>query len=290
MRRLFVLVVACLSLSAAGCLQHVTPSGPAPLRYRDDVFTTVTKTADVTYGSAVDYQGNTQTLKLDIYEPAGDTAEQRPAIVWIHGGSFCCGTKTSTEIVAEANAFARKGYFNVSISYRLRPGCSVTSPAACVAAILDAQHDAQAAVRFLRANSATYRVDVNRIAAAGTSAGAITALHVAYNPHDPGTSGNPGPPSDVRAAVSLSGGFLLGNIQAGEPPSFLIHGSNDFVVPYQWAVNTVNNAKAAGVPAYLTTYEGEGHVPLGPPGRFQEVVDQTRNFLYSAMDLAHATP
>ena len=175
----------------------------------------MTKTADITYGSAVNVNGDTQSLELDMYRPTGDTVTSRPAIVWVHGGSFSGGSKDSPEIVAEANAFAKKGYVNVSIEYRLRSGCSAANPAPCVAAIFDAQHDAQAAVRFLRANAATYGIDANRIASAGTSAGAITALQVAYNPQDPGTSGNPGPPSNVRAAVSLSGAFILGTIDAG---------------------------------------------------------------------------
>ena len=54
---------------------------------------------------------------------------ERPAIVWVHGGSFCCGDKSSAEIVDEATTFARKGYFNVSINYRLEPGgCSAGAP------------------------------------------------------------------------------------------------------------------------------------------------------------------
>ena len=38
----------------------------------------------------------------------------------------------------------------------------------------------------------------------------------------------------------------------------------------------------------MTTYQGEGHVPIGPPGRFQSIMDMTRNFLYIELDLAHA--
>jgi acetyl esterase/lipase len=283
-RRFGFALIAVLTLVAAGCVQYIAPPGPAPLRYRDAVFTNVAKTSDVTYGSAPDYLGNVQTLKLDIYQPAGDTVTARPAIVWVHGGSFCCGSKTSAEIVAEANAFASKGFFNVSIDYRLRPGCSAATPAACIAAITDAQHDAQAAVRFLRANASTYHIDANRIAVAGTSAGAITAFQVAYNSNDPGTSGNPGPPSNVRAAVSWSGAFLLGKIDPGEPPGLDFHGTDDTLVPYAWIQSTVKAGQAAGVPIYLTTYEGEGHVPP----HLDQVLDQTRNFLYIEMDLAHA--
>jgi acetyl esterase/lipase len=291
-RLLYVLVLAAFSLATAGCLQNLVPEGAAPLRYRDDIFpaSAVTKATGLTYGSAPDSTGVVQQLKLDVYQPNGDTATARPAIVWIHGGSFCCGSRNSQEIVEEATRFAQKGFFNVSIDYRLRPGgCSASAPTSgCVQAILDAQHDAQAAVRWLRAHAVEYRIDPDRIAAAGTSAGAITAMQVAYNSEDPGTSGNAGLSSKVHAAVSLSGAQLLGRIDKGEPPALDFHGTNDPLVPYQWAVNTVNNAKKVGVLVELTTYQGEGHVPIGPPGRFDSIVDQTRNFLYVTMDLSHA--
>jgi acetyl esterase/lipase len=281
-RRRVLLAVACLVVAfvASGCSPFIVPAGPAPLRYRDDVFANVTKTADVTYGSALDQQGQPVALKLDVYEPTGDDNTERPAIVWIHGGGFTGGDKISAEIVAQAQAFARKGYFTVSINYRLAPLSAQT--------ILNARYDAQAAVRFLRARASTYDIDPDRIATAGTSAGAITALNVAYNSHDPGSSGNPGFSSAVGAAVSLSGALLGGSVDAGEPPSLLFHGTTDTLVPYQWAVNTANGAAAAGVPCYLITYEGEGHVPIGPPGRFQQIIDMTRNFLYAELDLADA--
>jgi acetyl esterase/lipase len=281
-RRRVLLAVACVvvALFVSGCSPFIVPAGPAPLRYRDDVFAGVTKTADVTYGSALDQQGQPVTLELDVYEPTGDDNSERPAIVWIHGGGFTGGSKNSPEIVSQAQAFARKGYVTVSINYRLAPLSGQT--------ILNARYDAQAAVRFLRARASTYDIDADRIATAGTSAGAITALNVAYNAHDPGSSGNPGFSSAVGAAVSLSGALLGGSIAAGEPPSLLFHGTNDTLVLYQWAVNTRNAATAAGVPCYLITYQGEGHVPIGPPGRFQEVIDTTRNFLYAELDLADA--
>ena len=47
-------------------------------------------------------------------------------------------------------------------------------------------------MRFLRKNATTYKIDPDRIAIGGSSAGAITALQVGANSEDPGTSGNPG--------------------------------------------------------------------------------------------------
>src|SRR5689334_5641578 len=182
-RGLFALAIGGVALLSAGCLQYIVPPGPAPLRYRDEIFNNVTTTSDVTYGSAVDLSGNTVTLKLDVYQPTGDTITERPAIVWVHGGSFCCGDKTSPELIDEATTFAKKGYFNVSINYRLEsPGCSAGNvTASCISAIAEAEADAKTAVRFLRTNAALYGIDVTRIAIGGSSAGAITALNVGFN-------------------------------------------------------------------------------------------------------------
>lgn len=276
-----IAVTVAVSLLAAGCVHLVPPEGAAPLRYRDAVFGGVTKTSDVVYGTALNQQGQPVTLLMDVYAPTGDSVTARPAIVWVHGGSFCCGSKTSPEIVDQANVFAGKGYVSVSISYRLQPGgCSAGGPtAACIQAIRDALDDAQAAVAFLRANSATYGIDVDRIAIAGTSAGAITALNVGYSNEESATSA-------VRAAVSLSGARIFGTPNAGDAPALLFHGTNDVVVPYQWAVNTVDAAKAAGLTALLTSWSGEGHVPY--LAHRDEIHTQTRNFLYHIMDLKHA--
>jgi len=106
-----VAVVAALLASAvlAGCMVP-RPAGDSPLRYRDQVFSSVTVTRDLQYGSAPDANGNPVALKLDLYQPSGDTQTKRPAVVWVHGGSFCCGDKTSPEIVDEATTFAKLGY------------------------------------------------------------------------------------------------------------------------------------------------------------------------------------
>jgi acetyl esterase/lipase len=264
----------------------VVPPGDAPLRYRDAVFTGVTTTRDVTYGSAVDQDGETVTLALDVYRPAGDTVTERPAIVWVHGGSFAFGSKTSPEIVDEATTFAKKGFVTVSINYRLSPNGCTTVTAECVTAIVDAKHDAQAAVRFLRAHADDYDVDDSRIAIAGTSAGAITALNVGYGPEDVGNSGNPGFASTVRAAVSLSGARILTTPNAGEAAALLFHGTADGLVPYQWALDTVAAADQAGLQAFLTTFEGAGHVPYTQ--NRTTILDQTTNFLYWTLDLTHA--
>ena len=282
-------------LLAAGCdLQRVRPPGDAPLRYRELATTLGAEPADVAvhtgipYGQARNQAGEDQTLLLDLYRPTGDTATARPAIVWIHGGYFAQGTRTSPELVQEATAFAKRGYVNVSIDYRVVAGGCLpgSDPTACLTAIVDAKHDAQAAVRWLRANASTYGIDPTRIAAPRTSAGAITALNVGYGPEDVGDSGNPGQDSTVRAAVALSGVRALTRANPGEAAALLFHGTADPIAPYQSAVNTVNEARAAGLDAFLTTFEGDGHVPYVQ--HKEQIITETTNFLWWELDLKDA--
>src|SRR3954454_1469951 len=192
-RPLLVLaVVAVAAVSTSGCALLVSPPGAAPLRYRDAVFSDVNVASDIVYGTAPDQAGNAVTLKLDAYTPVGDTNRHRPAIVWVHGGSFRSGDKTSPELVDEANTFAKEGYVNFSINYRLFPGgCGIGGvTAGCIKEIVDATHDGQAAVRWVRKNASTYGIDPNRLAIGGSSAGAITALNVGFDSEAPDSTGS----------------------------------------------------------------------------------------------------
>jgi acetyl esterase/lipase len=290
MRRVSVSVViaSLVAVLAAACGPLDTPTGTAPLRYRDAVFSAVTTTSDITYGSAVDQNNQTVTLKLDMYQPTGDTVTSRPAIVWVHGGGFSAGDKTSPELVDEATQFSLEGYVNVSINYRLSPtSCVGTVTAQCIIGIVQALQDAQTAVRFLREQAATYGIDPNRIAIGGSSAGAITALNVGYGSQNPGPGDHQGFSSAVRAAQSLSGAAIPSSaIGAGDAPALLLHGTADPIVPYSLAQDTVSKAQAAGLVAVLVSFTGDGHVPYAK--NRTTILTDTRNFFYNEMDLAHA--
>ncbi len=265
MKRLAVTVAAlAVALVASAC----NPPG----RYFNEVFPSAAVTPDIQYGAAPDENGVTENLLLDLYQPAGDQQARRPAIVWVHGGGFRNGSKAN--MAGDATTFARRGYVTVSINYRLREG-NIGQ------AIADAQHDAQAAVRWLRRFADQYRIDPNRIAIGGSSAGAITALWVANHSEDPGTSGNPGYRSDVGVALSRSG--FGGWYSAGDPPIALFHGTADGTVPYQTAVDTCRNHRAAGNVCQLTTYQGAGH-GLYADHR-DDIVAKSAAFLFEHLDL-----
>ena len=279
---------AALIVATSSCAL-IPIDGPAPLRYRDAIFGSVNTTSDIVYGSAVNQLGTTITLKLDVYAPVGDTLTSRPLIIWIHGGSFNSLDKSSPELVDESTQFSMKGYVNASIDYRLSThGCTSITPE-CLQAIIDAREDAQAAVRFFRAHAAQYGVDPTRIAVGGTSAGAITALNVAYMSDQPGASGNPGYSSAVRSAVSLSGSAIP--FDAPDPSDNVaaldFHGTADPLVAYGWAQATIDNANAAGLEAYLVTWVGDGHVPYLQ--HRTEILDDTTNFMYHTLSLDTAS-
>ena len=93
--------------------------------------------------------------KLDLYVP--DEGENLPLIIWVHGGAWKGGNKE----YYVPKAYLTAGYAGASINYRLSQH-----------AIFPAQiEDVKAAVRWLRANAETYRLDPDRFAAWGSSAG-----------------------------------------------------------------------------------------------------------------------
>jgi para-nitrobenzyl esterase len=290
-RLLAVLTCAIVMALLAGCSLSAPP-GAGPLRYRDAVFPNITQTSNLQYGSAPDLNGNPVALMLDLYQPTGDTVAARPAIVWVHGGGYCCGDKSAGPSANLAQEFAHYGYVTVSINYRLLApnGCSagngVVSPT-CYTAALAAQNDAQAAVRWLRANASTYRIDPYEIGIGGDSAGAITASLVGLDPQDPGNSGNPGYSSQVQAFMSLSGGTPNGLFaSAGDAPGLLFSGTADPTVPFAWSAETAADLLNDGVPAILEAWPGAGHDPYA---QFKTQIDsQSDYFFYDFLDAANA--
>ena len=97
-----------------------------------------------------------RTLRLDIYSPKTITGPL-PVVLWIHGGHWARGTKEQRQPFD----LMAHGYAVVSIEYRL------SGEAPFPAQI----EDCKAAVRWLRANAATYHLDPDHIGAWGHSAG-----------------------------------------------------------------------------------------------------------------------
>jgi acetyl esterase/lipase len=248
---LIALLAAAAPASGAGRRPATTvakPRGKAPLRYRDQVFSGATVRRDIPYSG---------DLGMDIYEPKGDHARGRPAMLWIHGGGFRGGWKNQGNIVGLSRGFAQHGYVAVSIDYRLLAkgvvcGGTPVPPPQCAPAARAARDDAVTAVGWLRRHARGLRIDPTRIAVGGTSAGAVTSLAVATDPE-----------AKIRAAVSISGYLPDGSVSYSrlDSPTLFFQGTADPVVPYDGAKATADAMAAAGVPVAFESLSGAGHVP-----------------------------
>ena len=261
-----LLVLCCTAPAAAS----------TPTRYVDEVFDRTSVTRDVVYGRSRTVAGVEQDLLLDLYAPTGDRAKERAVFIWAHGGGFTAGDKADIAAgpVSIKDSMTRRGWVTISINYRLDPtlpgggipgyvGTGAEGVQSAIRAVRDAQHDMQAAVRWVRAKAKRYRLDPDRIAIGGHSAGATTAMAVAFNSDDPGASGNPGFPSDVHAAIGTgTGNAPLVDVHPDplvEPPIGMFHGQNDSLMPFAVPLATCLVSQAMLNVCEFRTYEGQGH-------------------------------
>ncbi len=230
-------------LALAGVLLAALPA-LSQIRYHDEVFSQFTMTGSIQFGTAPNIFSQQEKLRLDLYQPTGDTAPLRPAIIFIHGGSWSMGGRG--EMAAWCETFARRGYVTATADYRTgiwKPTYNYIFEAG-----LRSCQDVKAAVRWLRANAATYRIDPRQIFLGGSSAGSMTALIVAYLDNDEipagidtvkwgnveGNSGNAGFSSEVQGVLNYCGAiFDTLWIDAGEPAVASFHGKADPIVPYE---------------------------------------------------------
>lgn len=238
----------------------ITPSLLAQqTRYKDPVFSNVVEEKDLIYGQAVNtVTGETELLKLDLFQPEGDTLLKRPAIVLVHGGGFTGGDKA--RLAPLAAELSKCGYLTVTINYRLHNSyIGPEDTLKLIEATTMAYEDTKAAVRWLRANADQYRIDSERIALFGVSAGAFAVLHAAYEEPE-GDSGNPGYSSEVQACAEISGGLIDDTVmEAGEPPLLIVHGTADTRVPYEQALELERWAREIGLPYEMHPIEGADH-------------------------------
>lgn len=237
-------------------------------RYVDPVFE-VGEPTTYQYGENTPLAGGPgPELHLDLYEPAGDTVARRPVVVLAHGGGFCGGSRTSPHIVELSRAMAARGWLAASITYRYDDTKCDDVPS-----ITASIQDAAAAVRWFRANADAVGADPTRISAMGYSAGAFVAVGLAYGNTNT-SSGNPGWPSHVAAAVSLAGASF-GKPPTVDPPVQIVHGDADTRVPFVWGTDTCDHVRSVGGRCELVVHEGVGHGVIAEPS----VVPDAASFL-----------
>ncbi len=252
-------------------------------KYIDSIYTVKT-TSNIKYGSAVGYDGKTENLLLDIYEPNDEGVGNRPLIIFVHGGSFIGGTKG----IYNENAInlAKKGYVVSSIDYRLdTTNHGAYSPASpdINKTINIAKEDTLSAVHWFVTNSSQYKIDTEKIFLGGSSAGAVTVLYASY--------GEETDAKRIKAVYSIAGTVLpdgLEIIDGSDPPTIMFNGTVDTIVPYAMATATIDKLKSKGVTANLVSYQGSGHGIISQKNT--DIHQKLTEFLYTYANLPSSSP
>jgi fermentation-respiration switch protein FrsA (DUF1100 family) len=88
------------------------------LPYSQRLYAIVKQTGIVT-GTALNYCGGVDTLKVNMYKPIGDSNLKRPVAIFLHGGGFTSTDDANDEdMTFFAEEFARRGYVGISADYR----------------------------------------------------------------------------------------------------------------------------------------------------------------------------
>ena len=236
-------------------------------------------------------------LTLDAWIPAGPGPHA--AVVIVHGGGWENGTKYSF-VPPLFPPLTNAGFAWFTIDYRLAPGHPY--PAAV--------DDVKAAVRYVKAHAAEFRIDGRKLALMGESAGGhLVALVAAQN--EPETS--------VAAVVDFYGlhdftviadnitrsrsQFLaikemdaaaqarmreaspITYVRKGLPPFLMIHGTLDASVPYDQSVMMCARLRLAGNACELYTVQDAPH-GVGPwerEARWQGYRDKMVAWLRAAL-------
>lgn len=268
-----ILLTICILLLTA-----CAPKGPTfdPAKYG-------TTERDVTYCTM-----NELLQKMDIYYPS--SGGPWPVLVYVHGGGWSEGDKADGE--GWGRLFNESGFLVVSVNYRL--GDYQTRFPVMI-------EDVKCAVRHLRAHSAEYNIDPDKISALGISAGGhlVALLGTADESAGWETGEYLDQSSEVQAVVVMSGiADFTSNIPSGlnsaiyyafgelggkdnpenvsfspisyatpdDPPFLIFHGDRDGVVPVEQA--NILHAKLieAGVPSTMVIVQGGDHGLRKPTG------------------------
>ena len=228
---------------------------------------------NVSYGEDVKH-------RMDIYLPAGRRPDSTKLIVLIHGGGWNRGDKSEFDRYINELQKRLPDYAYANINYRLfnfNTG-SNRFPAQ--------ENDIKAAIDFLRAKSYEYKIS-EQLVLLGASAGAHLALLQGYKNGDPekvkavvsffGPSdltelynhpGNPGIPLLLNALVGSSPSenkeiykqsSPINYVTPHSPPTLLLQGGRDVLVPENQSVLLRDKLKDHGVIHEYLYYPDEGH-------------------------------
>lgn len=232
-------------------------------------------------------------MKLYVSKPADwKSSDQRPAIVFFHGGGWVGGSPSSFN--GHCEYFASRGLVCATVEYRLiRPKTNGT-PLVCI-------QDAKSAMRWVRSHAKELGIDSKRIAAAGGSAGGHLAAFCGLvegkdDPNDefsispkpnamilynPVFNNGPGQYGYTRVGEHYKEFSPAHNITSNAPPAVVFLGTKDHLIPVEIAKDFQTKMEKVGAKCDLHLYEGQGHGFYGArnPKYYYETMIETDKFL-----------
>lgn len=237
--------------------------------------------SDVVVETDISYDDRSRETVLDIYSPPA-AATPRPAVITVHGGAWADAIKRDS-IADQAERIAEAGYITINIEYR-RVGTGGEFPGAV--------QDCFCALAWIRAHAVELRIDPDRIAGLGYSAGGhlVSMLGTAMNEPAVAPDCAAGPVSQFNAVISGAGpqdmaalgqaaavvDFMGGRIRdiperyvqasplshvtAGAPPFLFVHGESDYFVDLSHSQRMRRALDDVGGDTRLLEIPGGGHV------------------------------
>jgi acetyl esterase/lipase len=271
--------------------QILTVSQPVPSDYQASRYAVATNT-EIFYRATNDYKGVSTNLAFDLYRRISNPAVPQPVVILIHGGGYNASSagRDQSYIVSLGNQLAARGFQALSIDYRLRATADRTNDGLQLPALRDAAADALEAVKFVRANAATYGWDTNAVFLLGGSAGGRIAAWLAVresgdqgglpteDPRSTTTPDSSSVTSDKTAVYDRSGmvasavlfggpetSFRAYTVNSSDLPCIMVHGTYDGNTFQTGSIDTYGSVDlykqlvAVGVPSELHLFNGYGH-------------------------------
>ena len=275
MRKLQIIEPIRMSYARRELLKHVLCGAIVFMSVLATPASAQTRTQDVIYLKS----GGT-AFTMDVCRPA---RPNKAAVVFIVSGGWISDHSMIQSFgAAVEEAFSNGGFTVFSVVHGAQPRFKVA----------EIVEQVQTAVRFVHAHAADYGIDTNRVGVSGISSGGHLALMIAGSADSPvkaaaaiasptdlanwGKRGfllteesqmamfipalgfDPkGPRSDMEAlAKKLS---PIDSVTANFPPTLIVHGDDDRIVPFQQAKAIEQALAKAGVQHKLEVVPGGGH-------------------------------
>ncbi len=215
-------------------------------------------------------QIDTTKLYLELRYPEKlDHSQKYPAIVFFFGGGWIGGDRYHFE--KQAEYFSKRGLVCFLADYRTKNKHNTTP--------FESLKDAKSAMRYIRKNASKFNIDPNRVIASGGSAGghlaAATAFITDYNEDsddlsvscvpntlvlfNPVIDNGPGGYGYDRIGGEYKSFSPLHNIHAGAPPTIILLGTNDNLIPVETAEYFQVVMEKTGSKCVLKLYEDQKH-------------------------------